>query len=154
MPRIIVGHSKWRIMKKLILLLLMLICGNTLATNGILETIPTNSTYNDLMSIVHLQPDNPETIANIERLIESPNVILLQNRYNLNEQDSFGRTAIWLAALGGKNIIYNYLLSIGADPEIRSTSGFWVGFSAKELHEMDPEEIRALYTNRMKEKLQ
>lgn len=63
---------------------------------------------------------------------------------NINHQDAFGRTAIWYAAATGKNILYDALLSEGADATITSTKGLLAGKSAEELHDMNRDEVDAL----------
>lgn len=55
--------------------------------------------------------------------------------------DANGRNVIWWAALMGKKNLYNALVKIGANPNIKSSSGILAGFSAAELIKMSPEEI-------------
>lgn len=69
---------------------------------------------------------------------------LIEAGANLNNPNHEGRTAIWIAALEGKDDIYDFLLSHGANPNMRSKGGQWAGFSAKELHEISREEIEKL----------
>jgi ankyrin repeat protein len=59
----------------------------------------------------------------------------------LNAVDSNGRNVIWWAALMGKKNLYNELVKIGANPDIKSTSGLIAGFSARQLIQMSPQEI-------------
>ncbi|GMU19355.1 MAG: hypothetical protein AMXMBFR12_05470 [Candidatus Babeliales bacterium] len=94
---------------------------------------PVQQKYTPLMATIQFEKDEQGTESQIDSL--------LQGGIDINAQDKSGRTALWLAAFYGKNNLYNYLLSKGANPDIRSTSGEFAGTSAKELHEMDPEEI-------------
>lgn len=133
-------------MKKLLLFSLIFISFFAHA-NTILDTVPTDRQYNALLFNVHKLPDNKKTIWTIDVLLNHP------RGFDTNAKDSLGRTAIWLAALGGKNNIYNHLLARGANPDIKSTNGEWAGLSARELNEMSPEEIEATRNIGTKEKL-
>lgn len=64
--------------------------------------------------------------------------------------DSNGRNVIWWAALMGKKNLYNELVRLGANPDIKSTGGLLAGFSAAQLIKMSPEEITAIINSKAK----
>lgn len=108
-----------------------------------ISTLPKGKRYTSIMEAAHFKDDTQDTINTIAQTLDKRANDIIYTKILKNARDEFGRTAIWLAALGGKKMIYNYLLSRGADPDIKSTSGEWAGFSARELYEMSPEEIEA-----------
>lgn len=127
-------------MKKLLLLLVALISASAFANLNQLqealneEGLAAQEEHTHLMAnVTSVTQDDPYRMTIDERLHLNPT--------HLNAQNNFGRTAIWYAALGGRNNIYDYLLSKGANPDIKSNRGKWAGFSAKALHDMSAEEI-------------
>lgn len=127
MPSVKAGHLNREVMKKLFLFSLLCISIPALAMQ------PVRFTAHDAALRNAIRQQGPIAIELIQELLPSG--------IDLNKQDNEGRTAIWFAALEGKNDIYDFLLAQGVNPDIRSTSGDWAGYSARELHELDREDI-------------
>lgn len=61
-----------------------------------------------------------------------------------NQADEFGRTAIWWAAALGRNNTYDALVKLGENPDVKPSQGPLAEYSARQLHDMSPEEIEGL----------
>ncbi len=101
--------------------------------------------------VLHVTNDNKPEIIDYETLP----VFLSQN---INDIDRNGRNLIWWVALMGKQNLYNNMVKNGANPDLKSTSGILAGFSARDLIQMDADDIDELidagYQLPVKEKLQ
>lgn len=91
-------------------------------------------------AVSHIVHDTTPEIVDYESVPSS----FIEDPLSAQTIDSNGRNVIWWVALMGKKNIYNALIKIGANPDVKSTRGLLAGLSARELIEMDPEEIEAI----------
>lgn len=76
---------------------------------------------------------------------------------NIHDVDQNGRNMIWWVALMGKKNLFNDLVQKGANQDLKSTGGILTGFSARDLIQMNADDIDELvdegYKAPIKEKL-
>lgn len=102
-------------------------------------------------AVLHIVHDDKPQIVDYPGLPGS----FRENPASAFATDSNGRNVIWWAALMGKKNLYNELVRLGANPDIKSTGGLLAGFSAADLIKMSPGEIESAIeaANTTKEKL-
>lgn len=152
-------------MKKLLLFSLLLVAIPAVSMQPAYVNVPTTHTPGLYIHPIanRFQGNDAPTSPAVRHLIhdDKPEIIdspalpnhLSIDRVKANETDSNGRNLIWWVALMGKKNIYNELVKMGANPDVKSSSGMLAGFSASELIKMSPEEITAIINSGAKTKL-
>lgn len=85
---------------------------------------------------LHIVHDTKPEIVDYDEL---PSAFIV-NPALAQQADSYGRTALWWAAVMGKQKLYDKLVNIGADPKVKSTKGILARYSPEQIIKMSPEE--------------